>query len=89
MWPSNWVNMQYYKGNNSNNDDNNNLKQNIQTPCVKGPCWGQFMEVNAVEPQGRKVSGLIGDYKKVKEQKRLHALSHTAIEWFESSDRPN
>lgn len=36
------------------------------------------MEVNAVEPQGRKVSGLIGDYKKVKEYKKTSCFeSHS------------
>lgn len=36
-----------------------------------------------------RISGLIGEYKKVKEYRRVCALSHTEIVWFESSDRPN
>lgn len=36
-----------------------------------------------------RISGLIGECKKVKGYERFHALSHTEIVWFESSDKHN
>lgn len=35
-----------------------------------------------------RISGLIGEYKKVRGYKRVRALSHTEIVQFKSSERP-
>lgn len=91
MWLCNWLNVWHYKeSNNNNDDDNNNLKQNSQrqhVPMV--PVGDSLWKLMQWGHKVGRIFGLIGECKKVKGYKRVHALSHTEIVWFESSDKHN